>query len=444
MVLIKELITNYTITVETIKQSLNRKLPPLIKDAIEFDLKLKPYEKHVLNNGTEVFVIDAGAEEVLQLEWVFYAGNWFENKNLVAASTNFLLKNGTSKKNAFQLNEHFEYYGSYLNRSCYNETATISLHCLSKHLEVLLPVVREMLIDSVFPEEEISTYKQNMKQRLNVNLKKSDFVAGRLIDAYLYGEAHPYGRYTKFEDFDSVTREEVQNFYKQYYQDGKFVLFVGGKVPSNLFSLLNQYFGDLSCQQVSVADLPSHPASEKKYRVTNDPQGVQGAIRMGILFPNRHHPDFIKAQVLNNVFGGFFGSRLMSNIREEKGYTYGIYSYLENHIQQSAWIISTEAGRDVCEPTITEVYKEMEELRNEPIDDEELLLVRNYMMGSILGDLDGPFHIISRWKNIILNGLNENYFYDQIESIKKVSATELQELANKYLIPENFYELVVV
>jgi len=430
--------------VETIKQSLNRKLPPLIKDAIEFDLKLKPYEKHVLNNGTEVFVIDAGAEEVLQLEWVFYAGNWFENKNLVAASTNFLLKNGTSKKNAFQLNEHFEYYGSYLNRSCYNETATISLHCLSKHLEVLLPVVREMLIDSVFPEEEISTYKQNMKQRLNVNLKKSDFVAGRLIDAYLYGEAHPYGRYTKFEDFDSVTREEVQNFYKQYYQDGKFVLFVGGKVPSNLFSLLNQYFGDLSCQQVSVADLPSHPASEKKYRVTNDPQGVQGAIRMGILFPNRHHPDFIKAQVLNNVFGGFFGSRLMSNIREEKGYTYGIYSYLENHIQQSAWIISTEAGRDVCEPTITEVYKEMEELRNEPIDDEELLLVRNYMMGSILGDLDGPFHIISRWKNIILNGLNENYFYDQIESIKKVSATELQELANKYLIPENFYELVVV
>jgi zinc protease len=265
-----------------------------------------------------------------------------------------------------------------------------------------------------------------------------------LIDAYLYGEAHPYGRYTKFEDFDSVTREEVQNFYKEFYQNGKFVLFVGGKVPSNLFSLLNQYFGDLSCQPVSVADLSSHPAQEKKYRVTNDPQGVQGAIRMGILFPNRHHPDFIKAQVLNNVFGGFFGSRLMSNIREEKGYTYGIYSYLENHIQQSAWIISTEAGRDVCEPTITEVYKEMEDLRNEPIDDEELLLVRNYMMGSILGDLDGPFHIISRWKNIILNGLNENYFYDQIESIKKVSATELQELANKYLIPENFYELVVV
>ena len=239
------------------------------------------------------------------MEWVFNAGNWFEKKNLIAASTNFLLKNGTSSKTAFQLNEHFEYYGSYLNRSCYNETATISLHCLSKHLEAVLPVVKEMLVDSVFPEAEISIYKQNMKQRLNVNLKKCDFVAGRLIDAYLYGEEHPYGRYTKFEDFDNITREELFSFYKQYYQNGNFVLFVGGKVPSNLFPLLNQYFGDIQCNAVAVAGIPSHPAVEKKYRVANDAQGVQGAIRMGRPFPNRHHPDFVKAQVLNNVFGGF-------------------------------------------------------------------------------------------------------------------------------------------
>jgi zinc protease len=165
---------------------------------------------------------------------------------------------------------------------------------------------------------------------------------------------------------------------------------------------------------------------------------------MGSNFPNRHHPDFTKAQVLNNVFGGFFGSRLMSNIREEKGYTYGIYSYLENHIQESAWVISTEAGRDVCEATIVEVYKEMEELRNEIVEEDELLLVRNYMIGSILGDLDGPFHIINRWKTIILTDLPEDHFYRQIETIKTVTAEELQQLANKYLQPEKFYELVVV
>jgi len=429
---------------ETIIKELDRKQPPSIKDAVDFNLKLKPYEKHVLNNGVPVYAVNAGAEEVLQLEWVFYAGNWFEKRNLVAASTNFLLKNGTKEKTAFALNEHFEYYGSYLNRSCYNETATISLHCLAKHLEALLPVVREMLIEASFPEEEIRIYKQNMKQRLNVNLKKCDFVAGRLIDAYLFGEDHPYGKYTRFEDYDHVTRESIVEFYNKYYQDGKFLLFAAGKLPSNLYALLNQHFGDLKNGEAVVHNIIAQPAEEKKYRVINDPQGVQGAIRMGAHFPNRHHPDFTRTQVLNNLFGGFFGSRLMSNIREEKGYTYGIYSYLENHIQQSAWIVSTEAGRDVCEATIAEVYKEMALLREEEVDDEELLLVRNYMMGSILGDLDGPFHIINRWKNIVLNDLEEDYFYKQIETIRSVTAKELQELANKYLVPENFYELVVV
>jgi predicted Zn-dependent peptidase len=147
--------------------------------------------------------------------------------------------------------------------------------------------------------------------------------------------------------------------------------------------------------------------------------------------------------VLNTLYGGFFGSRLMSNIREDKGYTYGIYSYIQNHIQESAWVISTEAGKDVSEATIQEIYNEMQKLREEKIDDEELLLVRNYMIGGILGELDGPFQIMAKWKNIILNNMDESYFYDSVNEIKAVNADQLMELANKYLKPENFWELVV-
>jgi zinc protease len=423
---------------------LNRKQPPPIKDAVDLTLRLKPYEKYTLRNGVDVYAVNAGAEDVVMLDCVYFAGNWYEHKNLVAASTNFMLKNGTSKRSAFQINEHFEYYGSYLQRSCYNETSTLTLHSLNKHLPVLLPVIRELLTDAVFPQEEIDVYKQNMKQRLNVNMKKSDFVAGRLIDAYLFGEQHPYGRYSHFEDFDNFSREELVNYYNQYYLNGRMVIFVAGKLPADIFQLLDANLGDLANQPIAPGDIAAQPATERKYRVTNDPNGVQGSVRMATHFPNRHHPDFQKVQVLNNLFGGFFGSRLMSNIREEKGYTYGIYSYLQNHMQQSAWVVSTEAGRDVCEATVAEVYKEMEILRNEPVEDDELLLVRNYMMGSILGDLDGPFQILNRWKNIILNGLDEAYFYNQLETIRTVSAGELQELANKYLVPEKFYELVVV
>ena len=178
--------------------------------------------------------------------------------------------------------------------------------------------------------------------------------------------------------------------------------------------------------------------------LSNDPDGVQGSIRIAMPFINRHHPDYLPAQVLNTVFGGFFGSRLMDNIREDKGYTYGIHSYFQNHMHDVAWMISTEAGKDVCEATIAEVYKEMKLLREEPVDEEELLLVKNYLIGTALGDLDGPFHIIARWKSIILNKLDENYFDRSVDMIKKITAKEIQELANKYLKPENCYELVVV
>ncbi len=422
----------------------DRKQAPEIVDAVNFHLTLKPYQKIVLKNKVEVYAVDAGAEEVMSVEWVFYAGNCFEEQNLVAATTNFLLRNGTSSKTAFQINEHFEYYGSYLNRACFNETSTITLHCLTKHIGELLPVVRELITDSTMPQEELDIFKQNSKQRLKVSLKKSDFVAGRLIDVSLYGKDHPYGKFSTAEAYDAVQRDQLLDFYKKYYQQGKLIMFVAGKLPANLEQLLNQHFGDLPDNSIAIKQTPLQPGGEKKSKITNDPEGVQGSIRIARPFPNRHHPDFLKAQVLNVLLGGFFGSRLMSNIREDKGYTYGIHSFLHNHIQHSAWMISTEAGKDVCEATIAEVYKEMKDLREELVDEEELMLVRNYMMGSILGDLDGPFQIIARWKNIILNNLDEKYFYDSINTIKTISAEELQSLAQKYLQPEEFYELVVV
>lgn len=424
--------------------TINRKQSPPIVDAVDFHLELKPVEKYTLDNGVPVYAINAGAEEVMMVEWVFFAGNCFEEKNLVAATVNYLLKNGTSSKNAFQINEHFEYYGAHLNRACFNETATISLHCLSKHIGELLPVVEELITDSVLPEEELAIYRQNMKQRLSVNLKKSDFVAGRLIDTYLYGKEHPYGKFTSHADYDALMGDELEKFYNEYYKKGKLIIFTAGKLPADLYVLLNRCFGKLPVTGKVIPAAPLQQASEKKYRISNDPDGVQGSIRIARSFPNRHHPDFQKAMVLNNIFGGYFGSRLMRNIREDKGYTYGIYSYLQNHVQHSAWVISTEAGKDVCEAAIAEVYKEMQLLCQTPVSDEEMQLVRNYMMGTILGDLDGPFQIIARWKNYILNDLDEKYFYDSINVIKNIPAEELQRLAQQYLKPEEFYELVVV
>ncbi len=424
---------------------LNRTVSPPIKDAIEFNITLKPYTKFLLSNGAPVYYINDGAEEVAMVELVFNAGNSLENKNMVAATTNHLIKNGTSKKTALEINEHFEYYGAYLNRSCQNETSTITLHCLSKQLRVTLPVIRELITDSVFPDHELEIFKQNSIQRLAVNMKKCDFVANRLMNQYLFGKEHPYGRVSNVGDIEAITKEDLTIFFRHFYTNAKCTFFAAGKLPADFESLLNENFGDLSLNENLPGVLhKTEPATGKKTRVINDPEGVQGAVRIARPFPNRHHPDFKKATVLNILFGGYFSSRLMGNIREEKGYTYGIHSFLENHIKESAWVITTEAGKDVCEATIEEVYKEMNILREELVDDEELLLVKNYMMGINLGDVDGPFHVISRWKNIILNNLDENYFYDYIDTIKNITAEELKGLAQKYLLPEEFFELVVI
>jgi len=425
---------------------LDRTKAPVIQDAVDFEVKLKPYEGFTLDNSTPVYTINAGAEEVVMLELVFYAGNWYEDKNIVAATTNHLLKNGTKSKNAFAINEFFEFYGAFLSRSCFNETATITLHCLNKHLVTLLPVVTELITDAIFPESELAIYKQNQKQRLSVNLKKCDFVANRLIDEYIYGFDHPYGKYTSANDFDQLTQKDLVDFYQHYYTNGKCLVFVAGKLPADLPSMLNKHLGHLPFNQDGkiIKNIPQVRASQKKYRITNDIDSVQAAIRIGRPFPNRHHADFPKVQVLNNLFGGFFGSRLMSNIREDKGYTYGIHSFIQNHIHETAMLVSTEAGRDVAEATITEVYKEMAKLREEIIEAEELDLVRNYMIGSLLGDLDGPFQIMARWKNYILNNLEADYFYNSLETVRTVTAEELQALAQKYLQPEDFYELLVI
>ena len=260
---------------------MNRKIAPTIKDAIDYTLHLKPYEHLKLDNGISVYTVNAGAQEVIQLEIVFYAGNSFEQQRGIAAATNFLLKNGTSTKTALQINEAFEYYGGYCNRVCYNETAVISLHSLTKHVNKLLPILNEMLTDSIFSEEELKVYKQNAQQRLKVNLQKAEFVAGRLIDSYVYGEQHPYGVYTNPLDIENITTDACKQFYEKYYLNGSCIIFAAGNLPPQFINELNAVFGKLHVNKTSIkvplADV--FPAVEKKYRIENDPNAVQGAIR---------------------------------------------------------------------------------------------------------------------------------------------------------------------
>jgi zinc protease len=426
--------------------TLDRKTPPVIYDAVDFNYVLPPINAEQLKNGIPFYWLNAGVQDVVEIDWVFPAGLWHEEKEAVSQAVAGQMKNGTSKRTAQEINEALEFFGANLKVSPGNDYSTISLYTLTKHLPKLLPIVFEVMTDAVFPQHELDLYKQNSLQRLMVSLRQCDFVANQKIDVVLFGENHPYGRYSKKEKIEAITREDLAAFYKKHYNLSDVKIFMAGKVGTAEVQCLNEVFGNVATTSSANGQLSFavESSNDKKQFITNDADGVQGAIRIAKHFPNRHHPDFAPMVVLNTLYGGYFGSRLMSNIREEKGYTYGIYSSLTSYKQGGSLGISTEVGKDVIEPALKEIYKEMELLCNEPAEDEELLLVKNYLLGNLLGDLDGPFSILQRWRTLLLNDLTIEHFNRNISIYKAITAKELQALAQRYFTFDDFYEVVVV
>lgn len=426
--------------------TLDRKTAPTIHDAIEFNYVLPPINTRKLDNGLPLYWLNAGVQNVVEIDWVFPAGQWYEPKQGVAQAVGGLLKNGTGTRTAQEINEALEFYGASLRVKPGNDHATVSLFTLTKHLPQLLPIVSDVLTECIFPQEEIDIYKQNVIQRLMVSLRECEFIANQKIDAHLFGEQHPYGRFSQKERIEAITREDLVDFYKKAYNLAGVKMFMAGNIGERETEWVNEVFGKVQLKEEGAYNpvYEIQTSNERKHFITNDDKGVQGAIRIGRLFPNRHHPDFAPMVVVNTLFGGYFGSRLMSNIREDKGYTYGIYSSASPLQHGGSLIVHTEVGRDVIASAIKEIYHEMDTICNELVSDDELLLVKNYLLGNLLGDLDGPFHIIQRWRTLILNGLDADHFNRNVEIYKSVTPAQVQQLAQKYLDKDSFHEIVVV
>ncbi len=426
---------------------LDRKRIPHIVQTSEMDFVLPKINEQKLKNNLPFYFYKGGSQEVVNFELVFEAGSWYENQAGIAAAVATLIKNGTKNKTALKIDAAFEQWGAHLKTSATYEFATIGVSCLQRHFQKVLPLILEICCEASFPEKEIELYKKNSMQQLSINLTKTDFNANRWMDEYLYGKAHPYGRYMMPSDYEILSQEKLKAFYETNYHLGKMKLFLAGNFTDSDLKAVEEHFGEIKIENNSVVvvkEFEKISLVEKKHRVTINEKPVQGSVRVARHFLSKYEDDFLPCIFLNTLFGGYFGSRLMSNIREDKGYTYGIYSQIYNTQQPSSWTISTEAGADVCESTIEEIFKEMKILREQKVSDEEIQTVKNYLLGSLLGDLDGPFQIMQRWKNLILNNFTIERFDKSIDIYKNISPKQLQELANKYLIEEDFYHLVVV
>ena len=272
-----------------------------------------------------------------------------------------------------------------------------------------------------------------------------DFLAHRGLAEAIFGEHHPCGRIVREKDYACITREVLCEFYDDYYHSGNCALYVSGRVTEDCVERIEALFGREpfgACRKpVEHKDFIPCPMEEKRVFIEHS-DALQSAVKMGMALPDRTHPDYHKLRVLVTLLGGYFGSRLMSNIREEKGYTYGISASLVSYPGVSSLIISTETANEYVEPLIHEVYHEIDRLREEPVSDEELAMVRNYMLGDLCRSYESAFTLADAWIFLHTSGLPSTFFEDTLRAIKTITAEDIRCLAGEYLCKENLKEVV--
>lgn len=406
-------------------------------------INIPPHKTFMLANGVHVHYINNGVQDVIRIELCFEHSYTAETQQLQAEAAYKLINSGTTTKTSKEIDEALDYYGSYFEISTGREHSYLTLYALNKHLESVLPVLTDVLQNNIYPENELAIYTQNAIQKLRVNDKKVNQRAAKKFAQVLYGENNPLGYTESEEAYANLNPDVLLNFYNQHIKQGAVSIIVSGSVEASQLSALNGALGGLSLTNATFSNQNStiHSSTEKIHRV-DMPDSVQCALRVGRVMVTKNHPDYMGLKILNTILGGYFGSRLMSNIREDKGYTYGIGSFIMPRNTHGYFGIGTEVGADVYKQALEEIYKEIQLLIDEPVGVDELDLVRNYKLGNLLKGFDGPFAQADKLRSLINYGLDYEYYHTYINKIKTITPTELQALAKQYLQPADMFEVV--
>jgi zinc protease len=419
---------------------LNRINPPAFHPIESVNI-ISP-ESLKLSNGSNLFMFNAGEQELIRIQWVFENAAFQANQPIINSALSALLLEGTTKYSSAHIAEKVDFYGAYLFSEYSYDQTTLNLVTLTKYLDKLLPFVLEVLNDAIFPQQELDTYKRNSKQSLKISLEKNDYLARRQFNNVLFGNSN-YGYIQEESDFDKLNSDDLKTLFKQQIVPANCTIFVSGKISAETLNYISNTINSGWTGSTDAISFPNHEfeAVPTQKIVIEREKAIQSAIRIGQLSIPRSHPDFPSLQVLNTTLGGYFGSRLMMNIREDKGYTYGIGSGIGSLKHAAFFTISSEVGTAVCANTLKEIEFEINRLRTEKISEEELTLVKNYLLGSMLGSLEGVFSHTDKFKQAYFSGLTLDYFDYYTQQVKDITSEDLLAMADKYL---NFHTMVQV
>jgi len=354
-----------------------------------------------------------------------------------------LLKEGTESYTGSQLAEEVDFYGANISSGGSLDYSYVKIFTLNKYFLKMLPILEEVVYKPSFADEELQKYAKNSIQKLKVEMAKSELVAYKAITEKLYGPDHVYGYNSTNEIFNNLTREKLLDYYNTAYGTDNCTVIMSGKITDEVRQAVKALFGKQPKKEVELDfNLPKVLPQNCSERIKAE-DNLQSAVKIGCRLFKRDHKDFQDMFVLNTVLGGYFGSRLMSSLREEKGYTYNIYSSIDMMIYDGYFNVSTEVGNEYLEATLEGIYSEMERLKNEKIGKIELDMVKNYLSGNFLNMVDGPFKVAGIAKVGALNNLDISFYQKLMSRIHSVTAEDLQALAKKYFLRENMIEIIV-
>ena len=414
--------------------------PPLIHPVTEVTLPAPDAEE--LPNGARLYVVSADVQPVVKLEVLLEAGRWQEHRAGVAQACNALWREGTDDLSGALAAERVDFYGATLQGYHSLDHAGFTLYALERFVPQVLPIVFDLLLAPAFPRAELDTYVERAVAQLRINADKPDVQGYRLLTESLFGRSHPYGYNSTEAALRSLTRADLQRHHELHYRGGNALAFLSGRISDATRAAVRTQLARLPKGLTRPHDHALAPLDAEQVRLPL-PHSLQSAVRLGRVFGRRTHPDFAGVYVLNTVLGGYFGSRLMTELREERGLTYNVYSSVDTMRYGGYLYLSAEVAAGQEAEALAAIREELALLREERIDGEELEMVRAYLMGAYLSMVDGPFNTAETLRALVAEGTPLPHFDRLVETTQRITAGELQRLAQEWLAEEAFTEVVV-
>ncbi|MCU0318114.1 MAG: insulinase family protein [Amoebophilaceae bacterium] len=398
-------------------------------------------EAYQLKEGIPLWVLNAGKQPMIKIELVCDAGSWYEPHNGVAYFTARMLQEGTQHKSAQDIASYVDQYGASLQVQVQPDTCSFILVTLSQYLDTMLALLTEVLLAPTFSEQRLAHLKHLIIQKLKVDAQKNSYVARKKFKEVLFGITHPYGRQLTETAIADITTTHLQQYYRDRLLAGCRLL-VSGQVYERDLYTIQRYLQPLPVQ--APVALPALWPTQGPIQVHCPKEGsLQAAIIMGKVLLTQDHPDYLPLLVVNELLGGYFGSRLMCNIREEKGYTYGIFSRIVPLQRASYLLIATEVIQTFAQVVCQEIEREIKTLQTILVQKEELEALRNHMHGTFLSEVNDPFSIMEKFKDVNIHGLEKDHYKQLDETIRRISSPQIMELANDYLSTDSLSQVTV-